>query len=88
MKNKINDDDLQKLQSLQNRMRSYDYEKMQILYENDAAFYALVNNFTAMIKQLDFTPSELRQAATFASLKVEFSAQPKMYFTKGNKNGN
>lgn len=40
-------------------------------YENDPAFNKLINMMEAVIHSGDFTPSEIRQAAVYASIKYE-----------------
>lgn len=40
-------------------------------YENDPQYATLVNVLYQMILTAQFTPSELREAATFASIKYE-----------------
>jgi len=40
-------------------------------YENDPAYHQLVSSLYQMIKDYQFTPSELREAALFEATKFE-----------------
>lgn len=54
-----------------------DYKRLQDRYFNDPQFYTLVNVLTQQIEQLNFTPSEIRDAAMFAAIRFElFNAKP------------
>ena len=40
-------------------------------YQNDPAFHQLVDMMESAYERLEFTPSDMRQAAMFAALRVE-----------------
>ena len=49
-------------------------------YSSDPAFHALVNTMVNSIVQCKYTPSEMREAALFASIKYEEThIMPKTY---------
>lgn len=46
-------------------------------YQNDTHFRQLVKTLEMMIHDLNFSPSEIREAAMYASLRVELCRKPK-----------
>ncbi len=40
-------------------------------YQNDPEFHALVTTMEAAYERLQFTPSEMREAAVYAAIRVE-----------------
>lgn len=47
-------------------------KKMRERYENDPNFHTMVNLFVNAINNLEMTPSEIREAAMFAAIKVDY----------------
>ena len=45
-------------------------------YMNDAQFHALVDFMVSNIREYKYTPSEMREAAMFACVKVEMTRTP------------
>lgn len=47
------------------------YHKCQEAYHNDTTFHSLVDALIGLIEKLEMTPSEIREAATFAAILFE-----------------
>ena len=48
-----------------------DYEQARLKYMSDPIFHAIVEMMYAGIAKMDYSPTELRQAAMFAAIKFE-----------------
>lgn len=58
------------------------YQKSIERYQNDAAFRQLVGVFYSILRDTDFTPAEIREAALVASIKQEMESVRSLVVTK------
>jgi hypothetical protein len=47
------------------------YDKARERYEQDPVFHAVVEQLKSIVIRLEMTPSEIREAATFACILIE-----------------
>ncbi len=55
-------------------------------YCHDQEFHALIDALTVWIEKLQFSPGEIKQAATFAAIRFERMASPPRLFMGINDN--
>ena len=48
-----------------------DYEQAKLKYMSDPVFHTIVDMMYSAIAKMDYSPTELRQAAMFAAIKFE-----------------
>ena len=61
---------------------SMNIDKCQERYQNDAVFHTMVEIFYKMIFDNELTVSELRDALTFAGIKLEMENMRREYYNK------
>lgn len=73
----------------QGMSQHFTYPDAERRYLNDPVFHAMVHAMLGWIQQLHLTPGELRDAATFASIKfeMEFGPSPAIFTRPGGTAG-
>ena len=63
-----------------------DLKTLEGRYRNDQTFHALVKNLEMLIEHLEMTPSEVREAAMYATIRVESRRQSYILEVPGRYN--